>query len=146
VTLIRPDLDAWKPGEHNGTFRGNNHAFVTAVAALEHFWQDQRFEQEIQAKAALVSERLGSLARRYKLEVCGRGLMQGVAMPSGEVAGQVTANALERGLIIETAGPDDEVVKLFCALTIDRADLERGLGIIEAAVSTAMGRHLKQVS
>jgi diaminobutyrate-2-oxoglutarate transaminase len=146
VTLIRPDLDAWKPGEHNGTFRGNNHAFVTAVAALEHFWQDQRFEQEIQAKAAVVSERLGSLARRYKLEVCGRGLMQGVAMPSGEVAGQVTANALERGLIIETAGPDDEVVKLFCALTIDRADLDRGLGIIEASVSTAMGRHLKQVS
>jgi diaminobutyrate-2-oxoglutarate transaminase len=42
VTLIRPDLDEWMPGEHNGTFRGNNHAFVTAAAAIEHFWKDGR--------------------------------------------------------------------------------------------------------
>jgi diaminobutyrate-2-oxoglutarate transaminase len=146
VTLIRPDLDEWKPGEHNGTFRGNNHAFVTAVAALEHFWKDDAFEREVRAKADIVRERLGLLARRYKLEVCGRGLMQGLAMPSGDVAAQVTAGALERGLIIETAGPDDEVVKLFCALTIDRADLDRGLRIIEESVGKAMGRHLKQVS
>jgi diaminobutyrate-2-oxoglutarate transaminase len=146
VTLIRPDLDEWKPGEHNGTFRGNNHAFVTAVAALEHFWKDDAFEREVRAKADIVRERLGLLARRYQLEVCGRGLMQGLAMPSGDVAAQVTAGALERGLIIETAGPDDEVVKLFCALTIDRADLDRGLRIIEESVGKAMGRHLKQVS
>jgi diaminobutyrate-2-oxoglutarate transaminase len=146
VTLIRPDLDEWKPGEHNGTFRGNNHAFVTAVAAFEHFWKDDSFAQEVRAKAEIVRERLSALARRYKLEVCGRGLMQGVAMPSGEVAAQVTAGALERGLIIETAGPDDQVVKLFCALTIDRADLDRGLTIIEDSVAKAMGRHLRQVS
>ena len=146
VTLIRPDLDEWKPGEHNGTFRGNNHAFVTAVAAVEHFWKDDAFEREVRAKADVVRERLGVLARRYKLEVCGRGLMQGLAMPSGDVAAQVTASALERGLIIETAGPDDQVVKLFCALTIDRADLDRGLRIIEESVGKAMGRHLKQVS
>jgi diaminobutyrate-2-oxoglutarate transaminase len=38
--LIRPDLDIWKPAEHNGTFRGNNHAFVTARVALEKFWAD----------------------------------------------------------------------------------------------------------
>ena len=30
LTLFRPELDQWAPGEHNGTFRGNNHAFVTA--------------------------------------------------------------------------------------------------------------------
>ncbi|MGH3851023.1 MAG: aspartate aminotransferase family protein, partial [Pseudonocardiaceae bacterium] len=28
LTLIRPELDVWEPGEHNGTFRGNNPAFV----------------------------------------------------------------------------------------------------------------------
>jgi diaminobutyrate-2-oxoglutarate transaminase len=146
VTLIRPDLDEWKPGEHNGTFRGNNHAFVTAAAALEYFWKDDRFEREVQAKAEIVTQRLGKLARRYPVEVCGRGLMQGITLPSGAVAGQVTASALAQGLIIETAGPDDQVVKLFCPLTIDRGDLDRGLGIIEGAVAEAMGRHLKQVS
>ncbi|MEQ8860678.1 MAG: diaminobutyrate--2-oxoglutarate transaminase [Pseudomonadales bacterium] len=146
VTLIRPDLDEWEPGEHNGTFRGNNHAFVTAVAAIEHFWKDETFENEIQAKAAVVSERLSKLARRHKLELRGRGLMQGLMMPNGEVAGRVTAQALEHGLIIETAGPEDEVVKLFCPLTIERADLEKGLDIIENAIDNAMGRRLKEVS
>ena len=146
VTLIRPDLDSWKPGEHNGTFRGNNHAFVTAVAALEHFWKDDTFAEEIRDKAARVSDRLNALGRRYRLQVCGRGLMQGLSMPSGEVAEQVCANALEQGLIIETAGPEDEVVKLFCPLTISREDLDKGLDIIENAVVKVMGRHLKQVS
>ncbi|NBC23535.1 MAG: diaminobutyrate--2-oxoglutarate transaminase [Gammaproteobacteria bacterium] len=146
ITLIRPELDDWKPGEHNGTFRGNNHAFVTAVAALEHFWKDDGFQREIQDKAAVVAERLGKLGRRYNLEHRGRGLMQGLVMPSGDVAEQVCRNALDRGLIIETAGPEDEVVKLFCALTIERADLDRGLDIIEEAVSKAMGRQLKEVS
>jgi 4-aminobutyrate aminotransferase-like enzyme len=37
-------------------------------------------------------------------------------------------------------------VKLFCALTIEPADLERGLDIIERSIEQAMGRHLKQVS
>src|SRR5690606_15081487 len=34
LTLFSPELDQWNPGEHNGTFRGNCHAFVTATAAL----------------------------------------------------------------------------------------------------------------
>ena len=37
LTLFKPELDIWKPGEHNGTFRGHNPAFVTGTAALEHF-------------------------------------------------------------------------------------------------------------
>jgi len=146
VTLIRPDIDDWEPGEHNGTFRGNNHAFVTAAAALEHFWEDESFQQDVQAKSELVRERLARLARSFKLEHRGRGLMQGLVMPSGDVAGEVTAKALEQGLIIETAGPEDEVVKLFCALTIDREDQAKGLDIIESAVAGVMGKHLKQVS
>ncbi|MEZ5395739.1 MAG: aminotransferase class III-fold pyridoxal phosphate-dependent enzyme [Bryobacterales bacterium] len=34
VVLLKPELDQWKPGEHNGTFRGHNLAFVTAAAAI----------------------------------------------------------------------------------------------------------------
>lgn len=146
VTLIRPDLDVWEPGEHNGTFRGNNHAFVTAAAALEYFWKSDDFARDVRAKSDIVTDRLQKIAHRHGLTVSGRGLMQGLTMPSGEVAGRVTAEALKHGLIIETAGPEDEVVKLFCALTIERDDLDKGLGIIESAVAEVMGRHLKQVS
>ncbi|RUV29678.1 aminotransferase class III-fold pyridoxal phosphate-dependent enzyme, partial [Mesorhizobium sp. M7A.F.Ca.MR.148.00.0.0] len=40
IVLIRPDLDIWKPGEHSGTFRGNNFAFVTAGAMCK-MWSDR---------------------------------------------------------------------------------------------------------
>jgi diaminobutyrate-2-oxoglutarate transaminase len=146
ITLIRPDLDDWKPGEHNGTFRGNNHAFVTATAAIEYFWKDNGFEHDVRSRADVMTQRLDKLARRFNLERRGRGFMQGLAMPSGATAAQVTAAALQRNLIIETAGPDDEVVKLFCPLTISSDDLGRGLDIVEHAVSQVMGHHLKQVS
>ncbi|MCV5745750.1 aminotransferase class III-fold pyridoxal phosphate-dependent enzyme, partial [Escherichia coli] len=44
VVLLKPELDQWKPGEHNGTFRGNNHAFITAAKALEIYWSNDDFE------------------------------------------------------------------------------------------------------
>ena len=47
VVLFRPELDQWKPGEHNGTFRGNNFAFVTATAAIDYYWSDDSFSAEI---------------------------------------------------------------------------------------------------
>jgi len=50
VVLIKPELDIWRPGEHNGTFRGNSMAFVTAKAAIDHYWSDDKFSKEIKRK------------------------------------------------------------------------------------------------
>lgn len=38
LLLVRPELDAWQPGEHSSTFRGFNPAFVTGAAALRTYW------------------------------------------------------------------------------------------------------------
>lgn len=46
LTLFRPELDVWEPGEHNGTFRGHNPAFVTGAAALEKFWSDDVLDRK----------------------------------------------------------------------------------------------------
>src|SRR5690606_30309222 len=54
LTLMRPDLDVWEPGEHNGTFRGNNAAFVTAMAALDEFWTDDALHREVERKGARI--------------------------------------------------------------------------------------------
>ncbi|MFK4496118.1 diaminobutyrate-2-oxoglutarate transaminase [Bradyrhizobium japonicum] len=35
LLLLKPEHDVWSPGEHNGTFRGNSLAFVTAAAAID---------------------------------------------------------------------------------------------------------------
>ena len=136
VTLIKPEHDVFSPGEHNGTFRGNNHAFVTATATLRAFWQDDRLVREVAEKGELVRRRLQDMAARMPGEarLKGRGMMRGIDVGSGARAAAVTAAAFERGLIIETSGPEDEVLKVLAPLTIDTSTLERGLDILAEAL------------
>ncbi|HSN70739.1 MAG TPA: diaminobutyrate--2-oxoglutarate transaminase [Steroidobacteraceae bacterium] len=137
VTLIRRDLDVWKPGEHNGTFRGNNHAFVTATAALRTFWADDSFATDVRRKGGIVANRLQAIASQYPghIEVRGRGLMQGLAFADPKQATSVSRAAYRRGLVIETSGPKDEVLKCLCPLTIEDRNLHRGLDVLEDSVA-----------
>ncbi|WP_418936205.1 diaminobutyrate--2-oxoglutarate transaminase [Natronobacillus azotifigens] len=140
VTLIRPDIDKFSPGEHNGTFRGNNHAFITASAALD-YWKDDQLEQNIHEKSEITLAFLNQLVEKYPAlegEVRGRGLMVGVACGADGLAGKIAAEAFQRGLIMETAGPNDEVFKLFPALNIDEAGLRQGLAIIEDSIKEVL--------
>lgn len=142
IVLLRPMLDRWKPGEHNGTFRGNNLAFVTARAALLHFWADGEFAATVRAKATQVRMRLMAIAARHPnadLATRGRGLMQGLACPRPETAAAISQAAWRRRLIIERAGPDDEVVKLMPPLTISVDDLDDGLDRLESSVEEVLG-------
>lgn len=134
LTLLRPELDQWSPGEHNGTFRGNNHAFVTAATALRHFWTETLFAQDVARRGELLSRRLKAMAHEHGLGAPGRGMMRGLDVGSGDVAGQITKRAFERGLVIETSGPNDEVVKVLAPLVIDDELLETGLDILESCV------------
>lgn len=138
VVLIERSLDRWEPGEHNGTFRGNNHAFVTAAAALEHYWRTPRFSLEVQQKGEHLGRRLQAMVDRFLphlLSVRGRGMMRGIRFAHPNRAASVAARAFEQGLIIERSGPDDEVVKCLMPLTIEQAQLDEGLDILEQAVS-----------
>src|SRR5690606_9162665 len=88
--LVKPEFDLFGPAERNGTFRGNNHAFVTARVALEKFWADEGFQQEIRQRADYLRSRLGEIAAVLPgAQLKGRGMMQGIEMPSGEIARQV---------------------------------------------------------
>ncbi|TVS13948.1 MAG: diaminobutyrate--2-oxoglutarate transaminase [Wenzhouxiangella sp.] len=141
VTLMRPELDQWAPGEHNGTFRGHNPAFVTATAALD-FWADDSLQRDVGRKADLVKRRLEALVRRIpaQAEVRGRGLIQGIEFADPAIAAECSKEAFARGLIVETAGVDDQVLKLLPPLMIPDEDLEAGLKILEEAVVAAVGR------
>ncbi|WP_417006675.1 diaminobutyrate--2-oxoglutarate transaminase [Aquibacillus salsiterrae] len=138
VTLIRPDLDIWTPGEHNGTFRGNNHAFITAAASLD-YWKDDTFEKEVQAKSEMIYQFLTKMVETYpelKGEVRGRGFMVGIASEVDGLSNKISAKAFELGLIMETAGPKDEVFKLFPPLTISEEGLKKGFEIIEESIKS----------
>ena len=134
LTLFRPELDIWSPGEHNGTFRGNNHAFVTAAAALRHFWSDGQFAADIKRRGDYLRDRLDRMAKAHGLSTRGRGMMRGIDVGSGKVASSITAAAFDRGLIIETSGSHDEIVKVLAPLVIDDDLLAQGLNILEECV------------
>jgi diaminobutyrate-2-oxoglutarate transaminase len=137
LTLIRPDLDIWAPGEHNGTFRGINPAFVTGTAALRAYWRDDALQRGTLAKGERVAAQLAALAESIPgapAEPRGRGLAHGLAFADGELAAKVAAAAFERGLLVETAGPDGETVKLLPPLTVTEAELGQGLALLADAV------------
>ncbi|MDZ3832858.1 MAG: diaminobutyrate--2-oxoglutarate transaminase [Sphingopyxis sp.] len=138
LTLFRPELDQWSPGEHNGTFRGNNHAFVTATAALRHFWVGTAFVDDVRRRGDLLDQRLAAIASGHGFETRGRGMMRGINVGSGELAATVTAACFKAGLIIETSGAHDEVIKVLAPLVIDDAVLHAGLDILETAIRDAL--------
>ena len=140
LTLFKPELDVWTPGEHNGTFRGNNPAFVTAAKAIETYWTDDTLSGEIHEKGDRIHEVFSDLCNRYDgISTRGRGMVRGLAFEDHTAAGKVCAQAFGNGLLAETSGPSDEVVKLLPPLTISRADLDRGLSILSDAVKEVIG-------
>ncbi|EAR22210.1 diaminobutyrate--2-oxoglutarate transaminase [Nitrococcus mobilis] len=141
LTLVKPEYDIWEPGEHNGTFRGHNPAMVTAKRAIDLFWSDSTFSQEVTAKGDYIREALEKMASKYPETlgtVRGRGMLQAIEFMDKELAGAVSKKAFKLGLIIETAGPVDAVLKLMPPLTIAQADLDKGLQIIDRAIVEAM--------
>jgi diaminobutyrate-2-oxoglutarate transaminase len=142
LALIRPDLDVWSPGEHNGTFRGNNLAFVTARAALELYWKDGSLAQSVAHKADAMQGRLEAIAaavnrpglNAQRFVVRGCGLIQGLDCRDDELASRIARSAFERGLIIETCGSGGQVIKLLPPLVLTDAELAAGLDILERAV------------
>lgn len=135
LVLVNREHDVLRPAEHNGTFRGNTHAFVTARVAIEKFWSDAGFESRIREAGNIVAARLAAsrdVIGRGRLK--GRGMMRGLDVGSGARAARICKTAWHDGLIIETSGPDDEVVKVLAPLTTPIPVLEEGLAILDAAI------------
>ena len=137
LLLIKSEYDIWKPAQHNGTFRGNNHAFVTAKAAVDTFWSDEVLSKDIKRKAGIISEAFDKIVAAHPelgLFRKGRGFFQGLSFADPAKAAATSKTAFKNGLIIERAGPEDEVVKAFPALNIDDETLRKGLDILSRSV------------
>lgn len=92
---------------------------VTATAALS-YWRNSLLQEAVEQKSGIVQERLAQILRKQGAEatVRGRGLIQGVEFADAGLASRISKACFERGLIIETAGIDDQVLKLLPSLTI----------------------------
>ena len=140
LTLFRPDLDEWTPGEHNGTFRGNNLAFVTAEVALRKFWSDDTLEKRTLENGRWLREKFAPLVEKFpgQVELRGRGMAFGIAFTNPELSEQVMKECFDNHLLVETAGPQDEVVKFLAPLIISDEERQRGADITYAAVERAL--------
>jgi diaminobutyrate-2-oxoglutarate transaminase len=135
LCLFRPELDVWEPGEHNGTFRGNNPAFVTAAAALNTYWADDKLKQQTLAHAQTIEAALRDTAAHHSGSAYrGRGMVWGLELSDPRHAGRAARRAFELGLLMETSGADGQVVKLLPPLTITSDELDQGLRIVQRAV------------
>jgi diaminobutyrate-2-oxoglutarate transaminase len=132
IVLLRRGLDVWSPGEHTGTFRGNQLAFVTATAALE-LWDQPAFQANLATSTARLERFAAALDQRTR----GKGMVLGIDLASPLRAESVQRQCFERGLIVELCGREDEVIKVLPPLTIDQPTLDRGLAVLAEALGQA---------
>ncbi len=135
ILLIRPGIDEWRPGEHAGTFRGNNHAFVTATTALA-LWSDAAFLENV---AKLTSELNNYLNRISTIDGrtvrrTGRGLMQGLQFEDRSMSDRVMRRCWEQGIFSTLCGSRDDVLKVLPPLTSNVQQLESVLAQLEEIV------------
>ena len=140
LVLLKPEHDHWKPGEHNGTFRGNNLAFVAAAAALD-FWQDETFRESLASNIVHLEMRLDALCDRFAFARAvrkGRGMFAGIDVHDGALAEEVIHEAFRRGMVIESCGPAGSVLKLMPPINIDRQTLDSGLDLFEESLGAVL--------
>lgn len=141
VTLLKPEIDVWNPGEHNGTFRGYQLSLVAAKAGLEYMLSEH-VEEAVREREKIVArfmeERIQPIDAR--IETRGIGLVWGVDFGKipGDVSKAVIAEAFQNGLIVERVGRGNAVVKVMPELKVPVETLEKGLAILESAVKKAI--------
>ena len=144
LTLLKPELDTWQPGEHTGTFRGNQLAFIAATVAMELFEIEEISEKVAKHERTIETslERLNAIDKR--IEIRGIGMLWGADTaaidPNGELAREISQRCFAEGLIIERVGRNDTVLKVLPPLNIDEATLEAGLAILTDATRSCLNR------
>ena len=129
LMLMRPEIDVFDPGEHNGTFRGNQLAIVAARAAVEYM-QATGVEKMASERGEIIGNYLHQRLDKYGLPVRGIGCIWGIDMGSDAASKAVMNASFAHGVIHERAGRDNSVVKLMPSLVIEEELLRKGLAIV----------------
>jgi diaminobutyrate-2-oxoglutarate transaminase len=136
IVLMKRAHDEWLPGEHTGTFRGHQLAFVAASAALE-MWRDESFPDQLRRRSARLESALRAIvSQRPGLALRGRGFIWAVDFTDAggpDAAANAARLAFDNGLVIERCGRNDVALKVLPPITIDEAELRRGLELLAKA-------------
>lgn len=119
------------PGDHGTTYGGN--PFVgAAVSTVFDLFEKQKILDNVHEVAPYLEEKLDALVAKYDFLTArrGMGLMQGLVCKLP--VGQVSARALEQGLIIITAGAD--VIRMVPPLVIEKKHVDEMTQKLEKAL------------
>ena len=143
LLLIKPQYDIWLPAEHNGTFRGNQLAFVAASAAIDLIEQDNILAETVRKEGVIknfVESEIVPLDSRLKVR--GLGLVCGLDYLDIDASGAIAKRILDRcfaaGLIIERVGRQNAVLKIMPSLVIEDEILLEGLKILRDATKAEL--------
>ena len=141
LLLIKPELDIFRPAEHNGTFRGNQLSFVGGAAGIRYF-VEHKLDEEVKRKGKIIEDFLRAeiLPMDERLELRGIGMLWGVELGKidPKLALEAVHAAFDRKLICEVAGRRDGVLKLMPPLTIEDDVLMEGLQIVKASLAAVL--------
>ena len=126
MNLIIPEIDCWKPGEHNGTFRGNNLAFITAACACR-YWKTKDFSNSILEKSNLVEKYFDSIDLYQNYRLKGRGLMRGMKLENSEQTMRLQRQLFQNKILVDICGSENNVIKIMPPINISSDDLKIGL-------------------
>ncbi|MEG1431797.1 diaminobutyrate--2-oxoglutarate transaminase [Eubacterium sp.] len=139
LLLVKPELDIYHPGEHNGTYRGFQLSFVGAKAGIEYFCE-QDIPAQVEKKHQMIADYVAKeiLPLDPSFSARGRGLIYGVNVQDGDFAKAIGDQCFKNGLILERAGRKDEILKIMPPLVIEEDVLLEGLGILKKSIQEVM--------
>ena len=143
LVLIRPELDLWEPGEHNGTFRGYQLSMIAAKAGLE-VMLNEHVEERVQKLSAVIAQAMEEIQALSpeKIKTRGMGFVWGVDFwrfdHDGVTSKKVLDECFKNGLIVERVGRGNTVVKVMPELLIEEETLKKGLDILKNSISNVI--------
>ena len=149
IVARRDLLDHWGPGMHGGTYGGNVVACAAALATLDVIESEGLVANAAERGAQLLTG-VREIARRYPVvgDARGLGLMVALEMvkpdegdgraPDGALAKRVLAAALARRVMLLSAGPYGNVVRIIPPLVTTAAEVDMALGVIDEAIAEAV--------
>lgn len=152
VVIYNQNLDQWQPGAHAGTFRGNQLAMAAGIAALRYTIENRLADRAVELGNLLTSHLLQIQSEVSCIgDVRGRGLMVGVEIvnPYGkankqgfypqhpQLALQIQAECMRRGLILELGGRHNSVVRFLPPLIVTSEQIDSICEIFQVAIKSA---------
>lgn len=137
LVLFKAELDIWEPGQHTGTFRGNQLSLIAGKAGLELMATTPLLD-DVKRKGKIVADFLQNeiLPMDSRLSYRGIGLIWGLDFSKfdSDMTKPLINACFNCGLIVERVGRDNAVLKLMPPLTIEDDLLVSGLQLLKKAL------------